>query len=67
MLSAIQREYEAIMHTQVPARERNRRLAALMTYMEQTYHIPLVVNVEWERKNKAVIAMYRKLSMSRRI
>ena len=44
---------------------RDRALSQLMDRMEQEYHIPALQHPEWESKNKAVIAMYRKISMSR--
>ena len=63
-LTEIQELYEQIMCS--PAGEaRDRALSRLMTNMELEYHIPALHNPEWEAKNKAVIAMYRKLSMSR--
>lgn len=62
-LSEIHAEYEAIMQEKEP--HRTHRLADLMTYMEQAYEIPTLRNEAWEKENKAVIAMYRKISMSR--
>ncbi|WJQ02173.1 hypothetical protein QT234_18190 (plasmid) [Geobacillus stearothermophilus] len=66
MLSQFQKRYEDIMSGDMSRQERNRRLAALMTEMEQVFQIPLVRNEEWERRHKAIIALYRKISLSRR-
>jgi hypothetical protein len=63
-LAEIEELYQQIMRS--PAGEaRDRALSRLMTNMEIEYHIPALQSPEWESKNKAVIAMYRKLSMSR--
>lgn len=66
MLSQIQKRYEDIMSGNMSRDERNRRLAALMTEMEAEYNIPLVRDEEWERRHKAIIALYRKISLTRR-
>jgi len=63
-LSEYHRQYEQIMKM-APGWERNRRLSELMTMMEKEYRIPLLRDPEWEKKNRAVIALYRKISMSR--
>jgi hypothetical protein len=36
-----------------------------MTDMEIHFRIPMVKTADWEKKNKAVVALYRKISMSR--
>lgn len=41
------------------------KLANLMTDMERLYSIPMLKNEEWERENRKVIALYRKISRSR--
>lgn len=56
--------YEKIM-TMEPGRERDRRLAELMTELEREYRIPALRNPEWEAKNRVVIALYRKVAKSR--
>ena len=63
-LSEYHRQYEQIMKM-APGWGRDRRLAELMTMMEKEYRIPLLRDPEWEKKNRAVIALYRKISMSR--
>ena len=59
------KRYEEIIHADLPNGEKNRRLAALMTEMEREFKIPVLRNEAWEKENKAVIALYRKISMSR--
>lgn len=63
-LSEYHRRYERIM-TMVPGRERDRRLAELMTELERDFRIPTLRNSEWEKENRALIALYRKVSRSR--
>lgn len=46
---------------------RDRLLSDLMDFVKAEFNIPLMQNPEWEQQNKAVIAMYRKISMSRSI
>ena len=57
--------YESILHSDLSAKEKNRQFARLMTDMEREFNIPIIRNLEWEKKNKAVVALYRKISMSR--
>ena len=64
-LSDIEREYEEIMHSELSDYDKDRKLAALMTEMEMEFSIPLLQDTGFEQNNKAIIAMYRKLSMSR--
>ena len=64
-LSQFNKRYEEIIHADLPNGEKNRRLAALMTEMEREFKIPVLRNEAWEKENKAVIALYRKISMSR--
>lgn len=62
-LSDYQREYESIIHADQPRKDI--LLADLMTEMEKQFKIPMLRNEEWERENVKVIAMYRKLSITR--
>ncbi|MBH0175754.1 hypothetical protein IHV09_19455 [Fictibacillus sp. 23RED33] len=52
--------YEEIMHTDWPRDKKDKKLAELMTEMEQVYQIPMLRNEDWEKENKRVIALYRK-------
>lgn len=64
-LTEINKEYEKIMFSNIAPYERAVKLAALMTRMEGEYSIPMLKNPEWEKDNKKVIALYRKISRSR--
>lgn len=57
--------YENIMHSDGSREEKDRQFARLMTDLEREYKIPILRDLEWEKKNKAVVALYRKISMSR--
>ncbi|WNC17923.1 hypothetical protein RGB73_30170 (plasmid) [Brevibacillus brevis] len=65
-LAEIQQEYENIMASDISDFQKDRHLSELMTQMEREFQIPALQDKEWEEKNKPVIAMYRKLSMSRK-
>jgi hypothetical protein len=65
-LAEIQKEYENIMGSEISSYEKDKKLASLMTEMEWEFRIPMFQDKEWKEKNNAVIAMYRKLSMSRK-
>ena len=58
-----QMEYERIIYADQP--RKGILLAGLMTEMEKQFKIPTIRNEEWERENMKVIAMYRKLSITR--
>lgn len=58
-----QKEYERIIHADQPRKDI--LLAGLMTEMEKQFKIPMLKNKEWERENIKVLAMYRKLSITR--
>lgn len=63
-IQEMQEEYEQIMR--LPEGDvRDRALGNLMTRMEREYLIPAMQDQEWENAHKAVITMYRKLSMGR--
>jgi hypothetical protein len=64
-LKKIQEEYEKILHSDMSDDIKAIKYANLMIVMEGVYKVPMLRNVEWEKENKAVIAMYRKLSRSR--
>ena len=58
-----QREYERIIYADQP--RKGILLTGLMTEMEKQFKIPTIRNEEWERENRKVRAMYRKLSITR--
>ena len=64
-LAEIQKEYEKILHSDDTDYIKSLKYANLMTVMEGIYKIPMLKNEQWEKENKAAIAMYRKLSRSR--
>lgn len=43
------------------------QLSGLMTEMERVFKIPMLRDEEYEKKNGDVIALYRKVSMSREL
>lgn len=59
--------YEKILHATMSVDEKDRYYAELMTQMEQEFNIPMLRKSEFEEENRAVIALYRKISMSRSI
>lgn len=59
------RIYENIMFSDESREEKDRQLARLMSELERQYKIPIVRDPEWEKQNKPVVALYRKVSMSR--
>ena len=59
------RIYENIMFSDESPDEKDRQLARLMSELEREYKIPIIRNYDWEKQNRAVVALYRKISMSR--
>lgn len=57
--------YENIMFSDQSRDEKDRQLARLMSELERQYKIPIIRDPEWEKQNRSVIALYRKISMSR--
>lgn len=63
-LTQLNEEYEEIMRS--PEGEaRDRAPSYLTTKMEKEYQIPTMQNMEWEQNDRPVVALYRKISMSR--
>jgi hypothetical protein len=63
-LTGYNRSYEVIMKLP-PSFKRDKQLSELMDQMKREYGIPLLQDVEWEKRNPKIIALYRKVSMSR--
>lgn len=59
--------YESIIKSNLSINKRDRKLAKLMTEMEQFYKIPMLRSTEWEEANTDVIELYGKVSLSRRL
>lgn len=57
--------YETLIHSDLTPQQKDLKLANLMSEMEVAFNIPMIRKPEWEEENRAVIAMYRKISMSR--
>jgi len=57
--------YEAIMNADKSPTERDLALATLMDQIKREFNVPILLFAEWERSNKKVIALYRKVSESR--
>lgn len=66
MIEQFKSQYDAIMDSP-PGRQRDLRLAALMTEMERKFRIPALKNTEWETSNPAVAELYREVSQARAI
>lgn len=66
-LTEFNQEYEQIIFSAATEDRKARNLAELMTEMERTFKIPALRNEEWESKNRSVIALYRKISISREL
>lgn len=64
MIEQYRTQYDAIMDSS-PGRQRDLRLAALMTELERKYRIPALKNAEWESANPAVAELYREVSQAR--
>lgn len=65
-LTEYHRRYEEIV-SQAPSIICDKLLSGLMTEMEREYRIPPLQAPEWEKQNRKVIALYRKISMSRNL
>lgn len=66
-LSEINTMYEEILHSDLSEDLKTQKFAELMTIMERKYKIPFLRDPEWEKENKAVISLYRKISLSRKL
>lgn len=64
MITTHREQFDAIMDSP-PGRQRDLRLAALMSEMERKYRIPALKNTEWESANSAVAELYREVSQAR--
>ena len=64
MIEQYREQFDAIMDS-VPGRQRDLRLAALMTELERKFRIPALKNTEWETSNPAVADLYREVSKAR--
>ncbi|ASB89344.1 hypothetical protein ACH95_22655 [Bacillus glycinifermentans] len=65
ILSEYQNRYEDILNSNFTEKTKDEKLAILMTELEKEFCIPILKNPEWERENRKVLALYRKISMTR--
>lgn len=57
--------YESILLSDLTEKEKSRQFARLMSELEREYNIPVLRDEKWEKQNKPVVALYRKISMTR--
>lgn len=65
-LTQYNKRYEEIIHSELSHHAKGVKLGELMTELEQVFNIPMLRDEQWEKENKAVIALYRKISLSRK-
>lgn len=66
-LKEINADYEKVLHSNLSSREKTKKYVELMDELERTYKIPVLKDQAYERENKKVVALYRKISMSREL
>jgi len=64
-LKEINADYENVLHGNLSSQEKTTKYVELMNELERTYKVPAIKDEAYERENKKVIALYRKISMSR--
>lgn len=64
-LKEINADYENVLHSNLSSQEKTTKYVELMNELERTYKVPALKDETYERDNKKVIALYRKISMSR--
>ena len=65
LLSEINKEYESIMHSDMDQELKDKKLSTLMDILEREFNITMLRTEEYEKQNRAVIALYRKIARSR--
>ena len=66
-LKEINADYEKVLQSDLSSREKTKKYVELMNELERTYKVPVLKDEAYERENKKVIALYRKISMSREL
>jgi hypothetical protein len=66
-LKEINADYEKVLQSDLSSEEKTKKYVELMNELEQTYKIPALKDETYERENKKVVALYRKISMSREL
>lgn len=64
MITTYREQFDAIMDSP-PGRQRDLRLAALMSELERKFRIPALKNTEWETSNPVVADLYKEVSYAR--
>jgi len=66
-LSWFNNEYERVLHSGLSDSQKDDEYKNLMTEMEQAFKIPMRQDKDWEKESRSVIALYRKISKSRKV
>jgi hypothetical protein len=66
-LTQINDHYEQVLNLNLNECDKDIEYARLMNEIESDYKVPMIRNEGWENKNKKVISLYRKISISRSI
>ncbi|MED3728872.1 hypothetical protein HPB58_09325 [Priestia filamentosa] len=64
-LSMINKQYEEVLLLKTTHAIKFLKLSHLLTYMRKKYFVPPIENEKWETENRKVIALYRKIIISR--
>lgn len=64
-LSWFNNEYEKIFYSGLSDEQKDVEYKSLMSEMEYEFKIPMLRDEQWEKENRAVIALYHKISKSR--
>lgn len=65
ILAWFNNEYEKVLYSGLSDSQKSVEYGNLMTEMEHEFKIPMLRDQEWEKENRSVIALYRKISKSR--
>jgi membrane protein insertase Oxa1/YidC/SpoIIIJ len=57
--------YEKILHSEMNERVKGMKLASLMKEIERDYKIPIRKSEDWEKANQEIMAIYRRIEISR--
>lgn len=64
-LRQIKAVYEKVLHAEMNERVKGIKLASLMKEIERDYNMPIRRDEDWEKQNHEVMALYRKISISK--
>ncbi|TCN20454.1 hypothetical protein EV146_11473 [Mesobacillus foraminis] len=64
-LRQINAVYEKILCSDMNERVKKKKFASLIREIKKDYHIPLIINKDWEQDHLEVMALYRKIEISR--